>query len=329
MKISIPVIAIAACLTLSGVLSAQTEAPLPAEFTAAKAAYEKQLADTNAAKDAAQKAAALKYETVLTAAEARATKAGNLAATNAILLEKSAIASEALLPPGAPAGLPADIAAQRTAYIRELERIGKLTTPRIQTSAASYLRQLGALETKWKATNPTLVEQIAAEKAKVAAFGANAMAPTAASGKSIVVNGDFSAIEPSGLPSGWDTKGGKVVTEKGETFFRSEGPSCNQTIAVPPKAKTVRLSGKMRCGDFVVDRNETIQGIDIAVLAKGGTNNGGYLINNVVKGGSKTWRKVDVTKTIPAGTTQLHIGLTRWGAVSATVDYDDIELVFR
>lgn len=155
------------------------------------------------------------------------------------------------------------------------------------------------------------------------------MAPTAASGKSIVVNGDFSAIEPGGLPSGWDARGGQVVTEKGETFFRSEGPSCKQIIAVPPEAKTVRLTGKMRCGDFVADRNDTFQGIDIALLSKGGAANGTYLINNIIKGGSKTWRKVDETKTIPPGTTQFEIGLTRWGAVSATVDYDDIELVFR
>ena len=163
MKISIPVAAIAVGITLSGLINAQTEAPLPAEFIVAKAAYEKQIADTNAMKDAAQKAAVTKYETALTAAEARATKAGNLTATNAILSEKSALASEALLPPGAPAGLPADIAAQRTAYVRELERIGKLTAPRIQTSAASYLRQLAAIEAKWKATNSPLIEQIAAE----------------------------------------------------------------------------------------------------------------------------------------------------------------------
>ena len=84
MKHSIPVIAIAACLTLSGLLNAQTEAPVPSEFTAAKAAYEKQLADTNAAKDAAQKAASLKYETALTAAEARATKAGKVDVTKTI-----------------------------------------------------------------------------------------------------------------------------------------------------------------------------------------------------------------------------------------------------
>jgi hypothetical protein len=318
-----------AWLTL--IVSGHSQTPA-AEFETQKTQFEKQFGELETARTAAITASRARYIAALDAAEKRATQAAKLDVVRAILAEKDAANQDAAMPPAAPPALPADLSPVRSAYIRECDRIAKASGPRAQALATGYLRSLTALEAKGKAANDAdLLGKITDEKTRAASYGVATNPGSAArpTGKSVLVNGDFSKIEGDSSPVGWEGSKGKVVTERNETFLRLEDGSRRQKVPVPAGAKTVRVSGRMRSADFLAEANGKFQSMDIAVLAVGGSKSGGFIMNLMVRGGSRSWTKVNETKTIPPDTKELEVSLTRWDARSATIDYDDVELIFR
>jgi hypothetical protein len=302
------------------------------EFETQKTQFQQQLGELETVRTTAISTSRARYVAALDAAEKRATQAARLDVVRALLAEKEAANQDVAMPPAPPPALPADLSPIRSAYIRECDRIAKASGPRAQALAAGYLRALTALEAKGKAAGDAdLLAKINDEKTRAASYGvatnpASAARPT---GKSVLVNGDFSKIEGDSSPVGWEGSKGKVVTERNETFLRLADGSCRQKIPVPAGAKNVRVSGRMRSADFLAETNGKFQSMDIAVLAVGGSKSGGFIMNLMVRGGSRTWTKVNETKPIPPDTKELEVSLTRWDARSATIDYDDVELIFR
>jgi len=315
---------------LSLIVSGHGQTPA-ADFQTLKADFDKQLGELETARTAAITAGRARYIAALEAVEIRATQTAKLEVVRAVLAEKEAANQDAAMPPAAPPALPADLSPVRSAYIRECDRVAKVSGPRAQALATGYLRTLVALEARGKAAGDAdLLGKINDEKTRAASYGV-ATNPGAArpAGKSVLVNGDFSKIEGDSSPVGWEGSNGKVVTERNETFLRLQDGSRRQKVPVPTGAKTVRVSGRMRSADFLAESNGKFQSMDIAVLAIGGSKSGGFVMNLMVRGGSRSWTKKNETKPIPPGTKELEVSLTRWDARSATIDYDDVELVFR
>lgn len=336
MKHSFPAVIFALTLLFASLSSAQNLPADPAaEFTALKAQFQKQAEGIEATKASAGKTIATRYIAALDTAEKSATSGGKLNVVSAILAEKQAVETNASLAPAPSADLPKELGAHRSAYLRDTAQVAKGMAPKVQALALNYVRLLAGLEAKARAAkNDALVAEIGGEKLKAAAAAVPASNTTAgASGtasKNLVINGDFAKTEADGQPSHWETKGtAKVVSEGGQSFVRLTDRGCKQSFEVPKGAKTYTVSAKMRSADFVATPTGSLKGMSLSIMGKGAAYTGDWISNSTIKGPSKAWKKLNETKGIPPGVTEIELHLTRWDCVSATIDYDEVELSFK
>ena len=158
----------------------------------------------------------------------------------------------------------------RKAYLDASARIRAVNAPRRQALDAAFLRALTNLSAKG-AANPELAKQLEAERQKLLASapGTGGSKPSA---KSAVINGTFDVADAAGRPGGWAiSEGFKVVRDGTNNVLHASAKepgyvAITQDILLPPRAKNVTLSGRVR-GKFVArDPNQSHFGAFVAAV---------------------------------------------------------------
>jgi hypothetical protein len=224
-----------------------------------------------------------------------------------------------------------------------MARVSVDASPRQRAIDAEYLRALAALQAR-AVGNAELAKQIAAEKEKVLANVSSGAVPVSGSKprneRNEVVNGTFDVPDAGGQPAAWkpperEGVSFKVVREGANSIVRVtvEKPSDNfmaiQIVAVPPRAKTMTLRGRVRgkwTGRSTEDDN---WGANIAARFMGADDQliGPWVIN---VGGREAggWKSLSKSIPVESGAKKLRV---QFGAqvVSGTFDFDDVEVEFR
>ncbi len=300
-------------------------APLATKYKADVAALEAQ-------RSAAIAKAQSSYATALGAAERSATTAGNVAAVAAITTERTAISS-GLMAPGFPAGLPKELQTPRKAYLDALARIKTAEAPRRQALDAGYLRALTNLSAA-ASKNPELSKQVEAEKQKLLASAPGGGSGSKPSAKSAVINGTFDLVDAEGRPSGWRIAEGFKVVRDGTNSVLHAGAKApgyvavTQDILLPPRARNVTLSGRVRgkLTSRAPDQGHFGANIAAVYLNKQDESTSNWLM---LDGGTDAdWKTLSTTQKIPDDMKTLQVVLVL-KYVSGEFDFDDIEVEFR
>ena len=271
MMSSLPIrhLSFVAALSLLGGLSptiAQNDAAdLPPEIAPLAAKYQADLDALAQSKSKAMATVRQPYLTALAAVEKSATNEGKNDVLKAVTDEKEAvIAGQALANTATPL-LPRTLATPRAALMKESARLDHDYALRAQQAAAEYLRGLVFFEGRARTGSQTvLLQKIDAEKARIT--GRSAASPNAgpSSGKSIVLNGDFSQKDENGMAENWKLGGksqGAVTTEHGITFLRFVNPNAKknaffQSVDRPADAREVLISVRIRSGADLTGHGE-------------------------------------------------------------------------
>ena len=350
----LPILITAACaLVLSPITRAQTPAPPPAAAVGADPAlaalsgkYDADIVAINKSRDEALVANRPTYLAALSAAEQKATTAGKLDVMKAILEEKEAINTGGTLTPVPNAALPHDLAAVRSNYLREAARLTATTAPRLATLQSTYLQALGSLEQRASTMrNTALATQIEQEKMRLIGratlvAGAKGVIVAVPKGKNVVVNGDFSQVDAEGKLVGWGNlnKATSIQTENGNNFVRYTTDKANawapfigqRNIQIPPNAKKVTLSARLRTNDFKIS-DKPWDVVGVGILASTYDESGKRLGNPTVAVGTrieKTWKTHKATADLPQGATRIQLDVVL-GSATGTMDVDDIEIEFK
>lgn len=307
---------------------AQALAP---ELAPIAAKYKSDLAALEAQRTAALAQAQAPYLAALGTAERMATTAGNVAGVSAIASERTALGS-GLMSPSPPTGLPKELQIPRKTYLDASARIRALEAPRRQALDAAYLRALSNLVVKG-AENPELAKQLEAEKQKLLASapGAGGSKPSA---KSAVVNGTFDIASADGHPGGWtNVEGFKVVRDGTNNVLHASAKepgyvAITQDLLLPPRARSVTLSGRVRGKFLARDPNQGHFGANIAAVfidSQDQTTKNWLMLDG---GTDAKWKRLSVNQAIPSGMKVLQVVLVL-KYVSGEFDFDDIEVEFR
>lgn len=334
--------AIKALLVCASLLAAS---PLCAEafdpaLAALKAKYQSEVQTANKARDTAVETGRQPYLRALDALEAKVTAAGNTPALKAVLDEKQAVTSGDALSPVPPAVLPREITALRTAYLRAHAITGQATALRLQQLQSGFLRELGAFETRARASqNTALLDQVTTEKLALAGEKPITFATAAIpKGKNAVLNGDFSQTGPDGKPAGWSgiSSTASIQTENANQFLRytTEKPStwnpvATQKFPIPANARKVELSAKLRAKDLqMAPAPGDNSGITILaeIRAQNGTIIGrsGVSLHHI----EKNWVRRESSVTLPKGAYSMSLTIL-FGSATGTIDVDAIEMDFK
>lgn len=299
-------------------------APLAEKYKADVAALEAQRV---AAMSQPEKA----YTAALAAAEKTATTAGNVAGAAAIATERAALSS-GLMAPDFPPGLPKELQLPRKTYLEATAHIRAAEIPRRQAIDAAYLRALTSLEAKGP-KNPELAKQLAVEKQNVLAN-----APSSAAGrqntKNAVVNGTFDLADAEGHPKGWTINDSfKVARDGANNVVRATSQvtdyrEISQDIPVPPKARSVTLTVRVRGKWAASDTKQEIQGTRTSIQFIGA--DGQKMKKWVVldAGRDAAWKTLSKTDRIPEGSKAVTV-LCALSWVSGVFDFDDVAVEFR
>ncbi len=277
------------------------------------------------------KSAGQPYVAALSAAADKATKVGDLEIAKILNEEKELVLKGDVLDQAPTEDFPKALLKARTKLLQDVEKVVKDQSQKTKSLVVAYSKALDSLEARAKAAgNAELVGAVAAERAGLTAVVEAASKAPAELGKNAVVNGDFSQHE-NGQPKGWSGHNGVVVTEGSETFLRAANADGrkHQIIKIPAGAKTMKVSGRMRSTNFLAAPDDKFQSMDIGVLAKHAGGRTAYLVNLMVRGGSKRWTKLERQVELKPDVTEVEVLLGRWGVESATIDYDDIEITFK
>lgn len=300
--------------------------------------YKADIAALDTQRTAALAQAQQSYTAALDAAEKTATTTRNLESVAAIAKERTAVKS-GLMTPEFPFDLPKGLQTARKSYLDASTRIRTAEIPRRKAVDADYLRALANLQSRAGA-NSDLAQQLAAEKEKLLAGAASATASDGGSGKrSALINGGFDLADAEGRPSGWtlpDRKDAsfKVVREGANSVLRAtlsgeiRPAYVSQVVPIPPRAKTVTVSGRVRGKWQERDTKDGNWGANIAATYLGADERkfGGWVI---LVGGREAGQKA-LTKTgqIPDGAKALHLHFG-FQFVTGSFDFDDIAVEFR
>lgn len=299
--------------------------PLAAKYKADVAALEDR-------RSAAIAKAQASYANDLGAAERTATTAGNVAALAAITTERGAMSS-GLMAPVFPSGLPKELRTPRKTYLDAVARIRATEAPRRQAIDAAYLRSLSSLVSK-ASKNPALAKQLEAEKHQLLAAASGNGSGSKKNAKSAVVNGTFDLMDSEARPSGWMTPEGiKVVRDGVNRVLHASSPApgylaVTQDILVPPKAKSVTLTGRVRGKMTSRDPNQGHFGANIAAvyLDSNGSSTSNWLMLD--GGNDEDWKTLSTTQKVPDNMKTLQLQLVL-KYVAGEFDYDDIEVEFE
>jgi hypothetical protein len=320
--------------------SAQTVAP---ELAQLMVKYKADLGALDTQRQATLKEAQLSYAGTLAAAEKTATATRNAAALAAIATERAALDS-GLMAPVFPAGLPRELQMPRKTYLDTSTRIRAAEAPRRQAIDTDYLRALTNLQAKAE-NNSELLKQVAVEKQKLMANAPPIAAEAIGSSGSIkqnnrnaVINGTFDLTEAGDRPSGWNLKGNaeeacKVVRDGSNNTLRiSTGTivytEVAQEIPVPPKAKSVILSGRVRGKWENRDTTHDDWGANIYAV---NVDTDGKPIGDwigLVGGRDVGWKSLSQTGRIPTGSKTLRVQCVL-KFISGAFQFDDIVVEFR
>jgi len=199
------------------------------------------------------------YLSALAAEEQKATAEGKQNELKAVTDDKDALTAGRELVTKPSPWLPHTLAAPRATLIHETGRAEHEYAVHAQQAGAEYLRGLVFYENSARAANQAgLLEQIAAEKIKVTGSVPGAT-PTGADGsRNLLLNGDFTKANESGMAENW-TLGRKgvsgVTNEHGNFYFHFVDPDATkqfffQTVDRPLDAKEVVLKLRMRAPEL-------------------------------------------------------------------------------
>jgi hypothetical protein len=316
--------------------SAWSQTPASAELAAHAAKYKADLTELETLRAAALMQAQNAYASALAAAERTATTSGNIAVVSMIANERAAIAS-GLMPPGFPPGLSKELQVPRKSYLEANARIRLAEIPRRQAIDAAYLRALGNLAAK-SGNDPALASQLDAEKRRLLA---NAPANTRGdkpNEKSSVINGTFDLTEGEGRAKGWVIKYGEgwnVVRDGTNSILHASVKVLGyslvfQDIPVPPKARTVTLSGRIRGKLIARAPSHPIYGPAIlgVYLDAQDEMTKQWLPMHERGGADAEWKTVKAFQKIPDKQKVIRV-LLEVKQVTGEFDFDDIEVEFR
>lgn len=320
----------------AGCVCAQTLAP---ELAPLAAKYKTDLAALETQRAAALAQAQIAYTSALAAAEKTATATGKAAVVAAIATERAALSS-GLMTPAFPAGLPPGLQMPRKSWLDADARIRAAEAPRRQAIDAAYLRALTDLQAR-AAKNPELSKQLAAEKQNALANAppsATAATGTGGSGKpstkSAVINGTFDLADTAGRPSGWSIHDSfKVVRDGANNVLHATAGEIGynhitQEIPVPPRARSVTLSVRVRGKWETTDTKQPVRGTRTSVQFIGAD---GQKINVWIvldAGRDAGWKSLSNTDAIPKGSKALEL-IVALSWVTGNFDFDDVAVEFR
>jgi hypothetical protein len=315
---------------ISGPLGAQALAP---ELATIAMKYKADISALEGQRATAMAQALKPYETALATAEKSATAAGNVAAVGVIGAERVAI-TKGLMTPGFPPGLPKELQNPRRTYLDAVARIRTAEAPKRQALDGAYLRALTALGAK-AAKESELAKQIDAEKQKLIASAPPA--PSKQVGKNMVINGTFDAKDSTGGPAGWFANEGdntfKLARDGTNSVLRANAAAPGyaaiwQDIILPPRARSVTLSGRVRGTPKMRKPGEADFGAKIVGQfldqQEVGTQNFLWFPAEI----NPNWKTLTLTQRIPEGMKALRVTI-EYKFVTGDYDVDDIEVEFR
>jgi hypothetical protein len=324
MKTALPVLFFAFVAGACAQTLAPELAPLAERYKADVAALEAQHAAAIAQPEKA-------YTAALGSAEKIAATAGNVAGAGAIAAERTALGN-GLMAPDFPPGLPKELQLPRRTYLEAIARIRAAEVPRRQAIDAAYLRALTSLEARG-AKNPELAKQVEAEKQNLLA-SAQASAAGRLNGKSAVVNGTFDLADADGHPKGWTVdEAFKIARDGANNVLRATSSvtdfkEISQEIPVPPKARSVTLSARVRGKWEASDTKQPIQGVRTSVQFVGADGQKMKVWIVLESGRDAAWKTLSKTDRIPEGSKSL-ILVCDLSWVSGKFDFDDVAVEFR
>jgi hypothetical protein len=306
---------------------------LPPELVPLAAKYQSDLDAHAQTRSKAVAALNQAYLAALDTAGQKATDEGKLDELKAVTEEKEAVTSGRALPSLAAPLLPHELATPRAYLRRETARAEHEYTVHAQQAAVDYLRALAFYENKARMANQTdLVQQIEAEKLKLA--GQNPAGPGSApiAARDVVVNGDFALKKEDGTPLNWTSGGpgkGAVSTEEGTTFLRVVSRDKKETwllenIERPAGAQELRVTARLRCRDVKVQGE-----CGVIIAQRNGENN--LLVRDhpcILSAPSPGWRTLSgIVKILPE-TKRLIIRCNMVNSMN-TVDFADVRVEAR
>jgi hypothetical protein len=272
----------------------------------------------------------------LAGAERTATTSGNITVVSMIGNERAAIKS-GLMAPGFPPGLSRELQVPRKTYLDAMARIRSAEVPRRQAIDAAYLRALGELAGKG-ARDPALAAQLEAEKQKLLANAPVSTRGDKPNAKSSVINGTFDLADAGGQARGWVIKHGdgwKVVRDGTNSILHASAKVpgyCQifQNILLPPKARTVSMSGRVRGKLTARAPDQPNYGATIiGGFFEGEEQESKKWLPMDAKGGTDLeWKTVRGAQKIPENVKVLRVMLVL-NAVAGDFAFDDIEVEFR
>ena len=150
-----------------------------------------------------------------------------------------------------------------------------------------------------------------------------------------LINGEFDASPPGRPPAGWvaayPTGSCVVATDGKDTFLRlTSAQAANagmaQEVAVPPKAKTVAVLGRMR-GKPQNEKTENRAAVEVALRykdAQGGNINAAVVASK----NSASWHTFRRELALPAGCAKIEVVVRSLFAVG-TFDFDEVRVEFK
>jgi hypothetical protein len=152
----------------------------------------------------------------------------------------------------------------------------------------------------------------------------------------VIINGTFDTADPSGKPGGWSTVEGFKVQKDGTNnvlHASLKAPiyaAASQDIALPARARSVTLSGRVR-GKILARDPANSQGPPGVFVAAVYLDKSEQATKNwlMLDGGSDAeWKNVSSTTKIPDGMKGLQVSLVLKN-VSGEFDFDNIAVEFR
>lgn len=326
--------AIAAAMASLPTAGAQNEAAgLPPELAPLAAKYHAYLDALTQARNKAVAALRQSYLTALGLAEQKATSERKPDELKAVTDEKEAVTDGRPLTPLPAPLLPHELATPRAYFQRETARAGHEYAAHAQQAAGDYLRALAFYENKAQMANQTgLLQQIEAEKLKLAGKNPASLGSARITARDLVVNGDFALKKDDGMPESWTAGGpGKcaVATEEGTTFLRVVSRDKKETwflenIERPVAAQELRVTARLRCRDVKVQGE-----CGIIIAQRDGENN--LLVRDhpcILSAPSPGWRTLSGIVKIRPETKRLIIRCNMVNSMNA-VDFADVRVEAR
>lgn len=138
--------------------------------------------------------------------------------------------------------------------------------------------------------------------------------------------------DSSGGPSDWnlhDAQSVSIELDNGNPFIRFTAGKADQWVSLPPKAKEVTISARVRCPDFAKRSGVPTDCYDITVAARATDGNelDRSVCNKQLITQEKTWKRVTATGALFPGIKDISARIRIRGI--GTLDIDDVEITVK